>query len=635
MTAACLFLAAALLAAPATQAQEEYLHELQASARQQHLAEAIGWLKLLHYEKGLFGGFRSDASAAFFVSPRGAGDPQAELDADLAGFFSAAPAREGEQVPQCQFPARLGWLNGRLHFDFARMPLQPCPAFEEFYQRVAARGVTAIFSSYFLSSPASAFGHTLLRLDKTDEPMDEKHFQLLDYGVNYAASVDTQNAFVYAVKGLVGLFPGRFNSIPYYYKVREYNDFESRDLWEYDLSLTPAQVAMLVAHVWELGSTQFPYYYVSRNCSYHLIAALEAAVPELDLLSHVGHVAVPADTIKVLHEMPGLVRTVRYRPSVRAQFRRRAQDLSGRQLDEVEKLADAPQTALPGQPAEQASVLDAALDLVDLRHARGIILGTDAEALAVKQRLLERRSEVRVQSEALTPDVPSLQAPDRGHGSMRVGAGGGGSTETGGFGTLEVRLALHDLLDPPAGYPELAQLEFLPVRLRYNFRDRTLWLAEAWLADVASLAPMDRFDKPLSWRMRAGAATLRDSACAGCLAGVLDIAGGGTIAFGGERLTFFAMADSEVVSTPQLKGLSGAPVRIGVGPLGGARLRLGESLVLAGDARWQYLPWAAPRTLFELEFSARLALAKGTALNAQITRRPTATEVSLGAFYYF
>src|SRR5260221_313971 len=201
--------------------------------------------------------------------------------------------------------------------------------------------------------------------------MDEKHFQLLDYGVNYAASVDTQNAFVYAVKGLVGLFPGRFNSIPYYYKVREYNDFESRDLWEYDLSLTPAQVAMLVAHVWELGSTQFPYYYVSRNCSYHLIAALEAAVPELDLLSHVGHVAVPADTIKVLHEMPGLVRTVRYRPSVRAQFRRRAQDLSGRQLDEVEKLADAPQTALPGQPAEQASVLDAALELVDLRHARG------------------------------------------------------------------------------------------------------------------------------------------------------------------------------------------------------------------------------------------------------------------------
>jgi hypothetical protein len=95
------------------------------------------------------------------------------------------------------------------------------------------------------------------------------------------------------------------------------------------------------------------------------------------------------------------------------------------------------------------------------------------------------------------------------------------------------------------------------------------------------------------------------------------------------------MADSEVVATPPLQGLRGAPVRIGLGPSGGARLRLGESLVLLGNARWQYLPWSAPRTLFELELSARLALPGGTALSAQVTRRPTATEVSLGAFYYF
>ena len=25
--------------------------------------------------------------------------------------------------------------------------------------------------------------------------------------------------------------------MPYYYKVREYNDYESRDLWEYELEL--------------------------------------------------------------------------------------------------------------------------------------------------------------------------------------------------------------------------------------------------------------------------------------------------------------------------------------------------------------------------------------------------------------
>ncbi|TMA26980.1 MAG: DUF4105 domain-containing protein, partial [Deltaproteobacteria bacterium] len=244
--------AAAALAAAGARA-DTYLQELQASAREQRLAEAAGWLKLLHYERGLFGGWHSEAEAKFFLSPRGLSDPATELEATLAGFFSGADV-------QCRFPARMAWLNGRLHFDFARLPLASCPKFEEFYAKIAARSVTLVFSSYFLNSPASAFGHTLLRLDKGDESVAGKHFELLDYGVNYTATIDTGNAFIYAVKGLFGLFPGQFSAIPYFYKVREYNDFESRDLWEYDLSLTPEQVALVVAHIWELGSTQFPYY---------------------------------------------------------------------------------------------------------------------------------------------------------------------------------------------------------------------------------------------------------------------------------------------------------------------------------------------------------------------------------------
>ena len=53
--------AAAALAAAGARA-DTYLQELQASAREQRLAEAAGWLKLLHYERGLFGGWHSEAS---------------------------------------------------------------------------------------------------------------------------------------------------------------------------------------------------------------------------------------------------------------------------------------------------------------------------------------------------------------------------------------------------------------------------------------------------------------------------------------------------------------------------------------------------------------------------------------------
>ena len=608
----------------ASAARADYLHDLQASARTQRLAGERGWIKLLHYQRGIFGGWRSDADAKFFLSPDGAGDPAAELDADLAGFFSGDDA-------QCRFPARLAWLNARLHFDFARLKLASCPKFEEFFAKIAARSITVVFSSYFLSSPASAFGHTLLRFDKAEEPLAGKHFELLDYGVNYSANVDTGNALVYGFKGLFGLFSGQFSAIPYFYKVREYNDFESRDLWEYDLSLAPEQVALVAAHVWELGATRFPYYYISRNCSYYVLAALEAAVPELDLLSHVGHVAVPADTVKALYTVPGLVRAVHYRPSIRSQFRRRVAGLSGPERAQVARLADEAWLT----PEQRARVLDAELDLVDLRYGKGLLLGADAEAMKLKQALLERRSAVPVQSAELPADPPSLRSPDLGHGSMRAGAGGGGSSQTGGFATLDFRLALHDLLDPPAGYPELAKLEFLPMRFRYNFRARTLWLESAWLADVASVAPMDRFDQPLSWKMRFGATTLRDAGCDGCLAGAFETGGGASVAFFDERLALLATGDASLVATPHLQGPNGWPARLAVGPSGAARVRLGDRLVLLGSAQWQYLPAAAPRTLFRLGLSARLSLPGGLALSAEVSRIPAATEASLGAFFYF
>ncbi|MFN2550054.1 MAG: DUF4105 domain-containing protein, partial [Myxococcales bacterium] len=144
-------LIAAAFAASAARA-DGYLPELQASAREQRLAEERGWIRLVHYERGVFGGWHSEASSSFFLSPRGADDPAGELDATLAAFFSA----EG----QCRFPARMAWLNSRLHFDFARLPLGSCPKFEEFFGKIAARSITLVFSSYFLSSPASAFGHT-------------------------------------------------------------------------------------------------------------------------------------------------------------------------------------------------------------------------------------------------------------------------------------------------------------------------------------------------------------------------------------------------------------------------------------------------------------------------------------------
>ena len=74
-----------------------------------------------------------------------------------------------------------------------------------------------------------------------------------------------------------GGFPGRFYVMPYYVKVQEYSNIESRDLWEYELSLSPAQVQRLVMHAWETRTTEFDYLFLTRHCSYQLLTLLEVA----------------------------------------------------------------------------------------------------------------------------------------------------------------------------------------------------------------------------------------------------------------------------------------------------------------------------------------------------------------------
>ena len=106
------------------------------------------------------------------------------------------------------------------------------------------------------------------------------------------------------------------------------------------LVLTPEEIRLLARHLWELGGTWFAYWYLDENCSYHVLGALEAAAPRLELLTHVGKaVVLPADTVKALFRNPGLVRAVHYRPSIRTQFQARASDLTALELDTAIELA--------------------------------------------------------------------------------------------------------------------------------------------------------------------------------------------------------------------------------------------------------------------------------------------------------
>ena len=437
---------------------------------------------------------------------------------------------------------------------------------------------------------------------------------------------------VYAFKGLFGLFEGSFKHYPYYYKVREYAEYESRDLWEYDLALSPGEVAMLVAHLWELGGTRFDYWYLDENCSYHVLGALEAAAPRLELISHIGRVVVlPSDTVKALFLNEGLVRQVQYRPSLRRQLASRLRLLSGPELDLVDPVSwdRAPPSLASLSPERQAAVLDSALDLLDLRRGKAILLGTDPAAAAARQALLTRRSALRVQSPRIDFAPPREGQPQLGHPSLRAGVGGGIAGQAGPVALFDYRQALHDLGDPPAGYPPYAQIEFLPARLALSTETGRLEALEASLVRVTSLNEVTRFDRRPSWRMRFGADLLKDGGCERCVAAVGEMGGGFSALQLWDALDLYAGGETALDWSPSLDGLLGSRVRLGVGPAALARLRLGERFSLVANGRYRFLPYTTLHASWETGAEARVHV--GRRLSVAATWRLDPTDWLAGA----
>jgi hypothetical protein len=612
-----------------------YAEELVARAHTLHLADDVEWKRLGHWHRAPDGDFRGEpVGRLFWLASDGRTNPSAELDATIRGIWSAEPTDPDVQHPFCRFPARLMWLDEKLHLEASRLPARQCRRYSQFVGKLRATSVALVFSAYYLNSPASAFGHTFLRIHREwGQPSNE----LLDTGVDFSADVDTNNAFLYAFKGLTGLFPGRFHSLPFYYKVREYNDYESRDLWEYELDLSPRALAMLVAHLWEEGSTYFAYFYLSENCSYHVLAALEVSDPKLHLLDRLRNPVVPVDTVRALVRSPGLVRAIHYRPALRTTLRAEIARLDASQVRALAALTDDADAPLPdSMPARlRAEVLDAASDLLDVLEPHAMVKDDDPRVARSKQRLLERRAAIAIPSEPVQVPVPLDKMPHAGHGTSRIAFGTGYSPDLGGdFYELRQRLALHDLADPPDGFPDGSQIEFLPLRLRYYPKQRSLELEDFSILRLASLSPWDRFRHPMSLMLNAGATRLRDDGCPGCLASVADAAVG--LSLGSERaLTVFALADVGIQFDSRMNGLKGSDWRPGVGPIAGARWRLSHTLVWTADGRWSWYPLANPFQAWLVETSARWALATDAALGVDFRAQPLATEGELSAFLYY
>lgn len=557
-----------------------YLENLIAEAAARGLADSLTWRRLVHYEPRWIGdGFESTADTErFFLADEGKTDPHAELRATLAAFF-APPVEETKEVqhPQCRFRARYRWLRAELGFDDAQLPVMPCARFEWWRERLNAKSATVVFAAAYLNNPASMFGHTFLRLNRTDTGQAT---DLVAYTVNYAAIPTTNNPLFYTVMGLAGGFYGMYSTMPYYMKVKEYSDLEKRDLWEYDLSLSEPEIERLVEHLWELGQVSFDYFYFDENCSYHLLSLLEAARPTLELTSQFGPYVIPADTLRVVVEEPGLVTTRRYRHSRYVEMLAMRGRLNPREVVLAEAIASGADPIDVELPKDRhALVLDAALALNRYRSAEDEDAPKD-----IAQQILITRGRLRVPRATL--EIEEGDPPELSHESTHLALGAGADASA--FVSLELRFALHDLFGLANGYVRGSQIEFLRTQLRVPVEPTRGFepaIEMVRLLRIVSLTPYDAWVFRPSWRLSTGVERLHQDGCVGSSCLYYDLSGGpGLSAEPTDKLLLYAFLDASGGAGPAFE----KNYRVALGASVGALLTPFDPIRLGVEASYRY-----------------------------------------------
>jgi len=479
-----------------------YLDSLLARSEQLRLHDDPYWWILLHYKQSLFGVRSLVDDPDFYLAQDGKHNPRGELEATLRGFFQ--PDREEAGKCVCRFIARFTWLQEQLGFDMSKVLVSECPAFNEIIEKINPASATLIFPTSYVNSPASMFGHTLISIETSTKS------KLMSHAINYSATGVDRNGFLFAFKGIFGFYEGYFSILPYYQKVAEYSDINNRDMWEYPLHLTEEEVLRMLRHLWELQEIYSRYYFFDENCSYTLLFLLDAARPSLHLTDGFRPWVMPVDTIRA-QQKKGVIDQAFYRPSKAT----RMEHIISLLDTDCQRLALA---VIRGE-LEPADLLEKGLDLetevriLDLVMEYAQVQYTKEEL--TKEEYVERFLEAsKARSSLGRPegygyDIPAPSRPEQGHKPNRLSIGVGYRAwddldEGSLYQEIRFRPTYHDLLDSDKGYSRGAQIEFLSGVLRYyNSTDR-VELERLDLVNIVSLAPRNRFFKPISWKVNTG-----------------------------------------------------------------------------------------------------------------------------------
>ena len=452
-----------------------YSSELNTFVEQTKLYENPYWSKLLHYRNA-----ESEIdSDNFFISKNGKYNLKEEL------FETINSLEKGTNSVLCRFPLRVKWLKENI--PNLNITQYSCEELDKFISLVDGKFVTMVFPTAHINSPASMYGHTFIRISSNEET------PLISNAVNYAAATTDTNGLIFAYKGLFGEYEGRYSILPYYEKIKEYNNLEQRDIWEYDLDLTQDEIDKLVLHTYELKDSYSDYYFFKENCSYNVLWLLEVARPSLDLVSQFDFKTVPLDSIKVLQKY-NLIKNTNFRYS----SMRKMKFILNEKIENKEyvkgfiKEDNELNNSLSTE--DKISYLD--LKISYLQYQRANNEYDKDEYLKKYLQLLKERSSYK---QASTYDIKTPFNPIDSHDSARVSFfyNNNDSFE------FSAKPVYNDMYDISDGYLQGAYIDFFDVNIKKE-KDENARLDRFTLLKIKSLAPQDLIFKPISWGIDVG-----------------------------------------------------------------------------------------------------------------------------------
>lgn len=471
------------------------------------LAREPVWLKLLHFETSKWSSAGPESaiiSPSFFLSPNGRTDSAAELFATVSGMFTP-PTTEPNQHAQCRFRARYLWLKSKGILSGA--PEVNCPDFKLFSSNESVQSISLVLATGYLGNPASYYGHILLKFNSQER---DGGTDLLDQSINYGAIVpENVDPVSYILNGVFGGYEGGFSHIQFYVHNHNYGENELRDLWEYQLDLSPQEVSFLTAHAWELIGKKYRYYFFRRNCAYRMGKILEL-IDGVNVVPNNFVYTIPQAIVQKVGEgnLDGrpLVKDIRYVPSRQSRFYKNYAALEdvekqtlrsmieGKRVVDVNSLGDL-------SLASKHNVLDTAMDYYQFIASQE----DDQELNHRYYEALAARYQLPILSTEVSSSFDENASPHRGRkpGLMRLGVLH--NSALGDALNFDLRPAYYDALDAGPGHIRHGMLSMADLSLsispdRVNLRHFDIMSVESVRPSATGL----NGDGGVSWKIKAG-----------------------------------------------------------------------------------------------------------------------------------